>query len=110
MVLYLDYDGVVHPDEVYLDAHNRIYLRGESTLFEHAALLEATLAPYPQLRIVLSTSWVRMKGFDRACKRLHQALRERILGATWHSRFAQDDQLLRIPTKPATDSTLNRPP
>lgn len=94
MVLYLDYDGVLHPDEVYLDAHNRVYLRGEGTLFEHAALLEAMLAPFPQLRIVLSTSCVRMKGFDRAWKRLPQALRERIIGATWHGRFTQDDQLL----------------
>ena len=94
MLLYLDYDGVLHPDAVYLDARNRVYLRGEDMLFEHATLLEALLAPYPLLKIVLSTSWVRIKGFDRACRRLPQALRERVIGATWHSRFMQDGQLL----------------
>lgn len=93
MLLYLDYDGVLHPDTVYLDARNRVYLRGYGTLFEHAALLEALLAPYPLLRIVLSTSWVRVKGFDRARRRLPQGLRERVIGATWHSRFMQDDSL-----------------
>ena len=93
MLLYLDYDGVLHPDEVYLDDRNRVYLRGYGTLFEHAALLEALLAPYPLLKIVLSTSWVRIKGFDRARRRLPQGLRERVIGATWHSRFMQDDHL-----------------
>lgn len=93
MLLYLDYDGVLHPDEVYLDAHNRVYLRGEGKLFEHAALLEALLAPYPMLKIVLSTSWVRLKGFDRARGRLPQGLRERVIGATWHSRFLRDDHM-----------------
>lgn len=56
MLLYFDYDGVLRPDEVYLDARNRVDLRGEGTLFEHAALLEALLAPYPLLKIVPSTS------------------------------------------------------
>jgi len=94
MLLYLDYDGVLHPDAVYLDARNQVYLRGYGTLFEHAALLEALLAPYPLLKIVLSTSWVRIKGFDRARRRLPQGLRERVIGATWHSRFMQDHQML----------------
>ena len=70
-----------------------MYLRGDGALFEHAALLEVLLAPYPLLKIVLSTSWVRMKGFDRARRRLPQGLRDRVIGATWHSRFKQDDSL-----------------
>lgn len=37
MLLYLDYDGILHPDAVYLDTRNRVYQRGKGTLFEHAA-------------------------------------------------------------------------
>nr|WP_283255917.1 HAD domain-containing protein [Dyella humicola] len=94
LVLYLDFDGVLHHDDVWLDWRNRPYLRGPGTLFEYAERLVHILAPYPQVDIVLSTSWVRVKRFGYACKRLPPALRRRVIGATWHSRFALDDELV----------------
>jgi hypothetical protein len=57
-------------------------------LFEHAALLARCMAPYPALRIVLSTSWVRVfRGVQKAARRLPPELRARVVGATFHSRM-----------------------
>ena len=41
--------------------------------------------PYPEVRIVLSTSWVLRYGCMRTARRLPAGLRERIVGATFHS-------------------------
>lgn len=87
-VLYLDFDGVLHPDEVYRYVkapHIRLNAPGHQ-LFEHAPLLEHLIEPYPALRIVLSTSWVRAFDFHRARKRLPAALKGRVVGATYHTR------------------------
>lgn len=92
-VLYLDFDGVLHSDDVGRDWHGQPYLRGQGSLFEYSDRLIVALNPYPELKIVLSTSWVRILGFAHARERLPQELRERVIGATWHSRFENDDQL-----------------
>lgn len=89
-ILYLDFDGVRHHYGVYLDERNRAILRGMGSLFEYAGRLEVVLVSYRQVRIVLSTSWLRTKGFDRSCRRLPLELRERVVGATWHSAFEKD--------------------
>lgn len=83
--LFLDYDGVLHPDAVYRVRGEIVLQRDGHTLFECSPLLIEALAPHPDIRIVLSTSWVRVLGFNKACKRLPQTLRERVIGATWHS-------------------------
>ncbi|CAJ91971.1 hypothetical protein E6A55_04175 [Cupriavidus necator H16] len=89
MILFLDYDGVLHPDAAYL-VNGRPELRAAGTLFMWAPILEEILAPYPQVRIVLSTSWVRvLKSFSRARAYLPAALQARVIGATWHSAMAQ---------------------
>ena len=89
LVLYLDYDGVLHHEHVVRHPRHGIYLAAprEFTLFQHAALLEALLQPYPDVRIVLSTSWVRVLSYSRAVKRLPPGLRERVIGATYHSHM-----------------------
>ena len=89
LVLYLDYDGVLHHENVRRHPRRGIYLDAppEFTLFQHAALLEALLQPYPAVRIVLSTSWVRALGYSRAVKRLPAGLREKVIGATYHSNM-----------------------
>ncbi len=57
-VLYLDYDGVLHNDSVYRVRGQGIVIR-DGVLFEWAHYLVEALRPYPDIRIVLSTSWVR---------------------------------------------------
>lgn len=88
-ILYLDYDGVLHPADVRVSPSEprrpRVYARGQPTdrpLFEHLPLLERLLEPYPQVHIILSTSWVREFGYEFALEQLTPSLRERVIGAT----------------------------
>lgn len=89
MILFLDFDGVLHPDQVYL-VHGRPVLRDEGHLFMWTPLLEDALNPLPDVQIVLSTSWVRELNFKRASNFFPEALRRRIIGATWHSKMAEE--------------------
>lgn len=95
VLVYLDFDGVLHHDAVYWSPKKGIHIRVPgATLFEWSHILEQLLAPFPDVRIVLSTSWVRVKSFDFARKQLPHSLRERVVGATFHrremSKFAFD--------------------
>jgi len=94
MVLYLDFDGVLHRDAVYRAPGRGIYIR-DGALFEWAHFLEALLHPWPELRIVLSTSWVRELGYDRARSYLPVALAARVTGATFHRRIHGPTRELR---------------
>ncbi len=84
MILFLDYDGVLHPDAAFMTKRG-IELRGPGELFMWAPILENLLAECPQIQIVLSTSWVRVLGFRAAKKRLPDSVQDRVIGATWHS-------------------------
>lgn len=87
-VLYVDFDGVLHHENVLWHPRRGVYAGPPGfTLFEHAALLDELLAPYPEVSIVLSTSWVRTYGCSGAAKRLPAGLRDRVLGATFHSQM-----------------------
>jgi len=86
-VLLLDFDRVLHPDEVYLQ-YGRPVLRARSELFMWAPRLESALAKYPEVRIVLSTNWAREFGYARVRKALPTGLQARVIGATWHSGMA----------------------
>lgn len=88
-ILYLDYDGILHPADVRVTREAplqpRVYLRGEPSdqpLFRYMSLLELLLAPYTELRIVLATSWVRAFGYEFAIAQLSPGLQARVIGAT----------------------------
>lgn len=87
-LLFLDFDGVLHPDAVYLTRRG-IELRAEGELFMWAPLLNDALANHPDMQIVLSTSWARNLGFDRARRALPAVLRHQVIGATWHSAMGK---------------------
>ena len=89
LLLYLDYDGVLHHEKVLWHPKIGAYLSAPDgyVLFQHAELLERMLAPYPHVQIVLSTSWVRRYGCARSTKQLRPALRARVIGATFHSKM-----------------------
>jgi hypothetical protein len=88
VVLYLDFDGVLHHEDVWWHPRSGAFIKTPGyQLFEHMPLLEAALEPYPDVRIVLSTSWVRVRRFSRAVKRLSPSLRARVVGATFHTRM-----------------------
>lgn len=87
-VLYLDFDGVLHHSDVRWRPRIGAFLKvADYFLFEHASLLEVMLRPHPDLAIVLSTSWVIRYGCAKAAKRLPSGLRERVVGATFHSEM-----------------------
>ena len=95
MILFLDFDGVLHPNEVYLSKSSLVELRGEGSLLMHVPVLERLLAPYPQVRIILSTSWVRTVGFDNTIRHMQKliprsSLFKHIAGATWHAKMVKD--------------------
>lgn len=88
MVLFLDFDGVLHADSVYKLPKKPIELRAPGALMMHAPVLEAVLDeldPDGKVGIVLSTSWVRFLGFSKSLKKMTPGLRSRVKGATWHS-------------------------
>lgn len=89
MILFLDFDGVLHPDAVFLGRAGP-QLRGEGELFMWADVLDRELQAFPELKIVLSTSWVRNLGFARAKKRLPSSVQARIVGSTWHSSMGKE--------------------
>ena len=87
MILFLDFDGVLHPDSAYL-VKGRPTLKGKGGLFMWAPLLIKTLADFPEIQIVLSTSWARELSFNRARRWLPKELRARVVGSTWHSAMS----------------------
>jgi hypothetical protein len=70
MVLFLDFDGVLHPDPC-----------PATRLFEHAGALADALAP-TSAQIVLSTSWRSLHPVEMLKGRLPPALAQRVIGAT----------------------------
>ena len=113
-ILYLDYNGVLHDSLVMRNRKRGLYLaKSDKTFFEWMPILDELLAPVEDLKIVLSTSWVRAVDFDTAKYELSPALRERVIGSTFHhpgltqsvfdtmprGQQIVDDVLRRQPTK-----------
>jgi hypothetical protein len=72
VILFLDYDGVLHPDPC-TDA---------GRLFEHAPRLAQVLDAFPGVGVVLSTSWRTMRTERELLDPLPPSLRQRVLGFT----------------------------
>lgn len=88
LIVYLDYDGVLHHENVRVSNKTGPFLLAPEryTLFQHAELLAALLEPYPEVQVVLSTSWAVRYGVTAATKRLPESLQWRVIGGTFHSR------------------------
>jgi hypothetical protein len=85
-LLYLDFDGVLHPADVWHDAERGPTLASHlrhHRLFEHAQLLADLIAIRPDIRIVLATSWVRVYGLDAALSVLPKTLRVRVVDSVY---------------------------
>jgi len=72
LILFLDYDGVLHPDPC-PDA---------ARLFENAERLARVLEEFPEVGIVLSTSWRNVRSETELLEPLPEILRHRVLGVT----------------------------
>lgn len=99
MILFLDFDGVLHHENVTLKRCHpvaRRYLKPNESrflthdgklaegknLFEHADRLAATLAPFPEVRIVISSTWREHFRPDKILSFLPLALAGRVIGHT----------------------------
>ncbi len=116
-VLFLDFDGVLHPSEVYRNPKTgRVYLgegmadHGAHQMFEHADLLARLLDQSGvDVEIVLSTSWVRaLKSFNKAKKQLPVELQKRVTGATWHSKLEGELGYRDLYSAPFTFANMSR--
>ena len=91
--LYLDFDGVLHPDEVYRRRDGTIFVKNvpgmEAHLFMWAQGLVKCMANR-DVQVVLATSWVKALGFQRALSRLPEGISSRVAGSTYHSSNRQD--------------------
>ncbi len=72
MILFLDYDGVLHPDPC-MDPRR---------LFENAPRLTVLLEEFPEVGVVLSTSWRNVRTEAEVLDPLPAPLRARIIGCT----------------------------
>lgn len=72
MILFLDFDGVLHPDPCF----------DTGRLFEHAALLVKALADFGEVCVVLSTSWRTSKSLEALTEPLPAELQVRVIGTT----------------------------
>lgn len=99
LVLYLDFDGVLHHENVRISNKQGPFLLAPERyrLFQHSELLAELLKPHPQVRIVLSTSWAVRYGVSGAANRLPPELRSRIIGGTFHNRYMRKDEFLQTP-------------
>lgn len=87
-VLYLDFDDVLHGDGLINPL--RPETRGQ-ILVESVPILVRLLEPYPDLKLVLSTSWVRQLALTRARKALPPSLRKQVIGAIYHGRHMREE-------------------
>lgn len=97
-ICYLDFDGVLHDESVWLRADHTIFISTPGRrLFEWEDILIDLLEPYPDVKIVLSTAWVRARSFSYAKRRLNKSLQQRVIGATFHSRLMIAKEFAALP-------------
>ena len=97
-ICYLDFDGCLHDDSVFWSPKKGIYIKTPGrALFEWEHILEELLAPHPDVKIVLSTSWVRVRSFNYAKNQLSKSLQSRVIGATFHRQYMRGDDFSLLP-------------
>ena len=85
MILFLDYDGVMHPDPC----------REAWRLFENAPRLAQALDAFPEVGIVMSTSWRNRRPVPELLAPLPEPLSRRVIGLTPNfGEFAVEPQLV----------------
>ncbi|WP_175424728.1 HAD domain-containing protein [Pseudoduganella umbonata] len=108
-ICFLDFDGVLHPDEVYYKPGKGIFIvNSKHALFAWTSILSELLEPHPDVRIVLSTSWVPMRSYLFAKSRLPPDLQARVIGATYNSRVIHRSEFFLMRRGEQVLSFVNR--
>lgn len=93
-MLYLDLDGVVQHEAVLYDPRRGIYMSPAQVgrvLFEWVPILEEILQPFPDVALVLSSTWCIRPGYSKTLELLPSSLRSRFIGGTYHRRIHGTD-------------------
>jgi hypothetical protein len=87
--LFVDYDGALHRGRALLDEGGKISLDTGNPLFEFAPLLINLLEPWPEVKIVLTTSWLNKLSVEQVVSYLPLPLAKRVVGTTqgYKARF-----------------------
>jgi hypothetical protein len=80
--LYLGFSSVLHCGEGLLDTDGRVTLNSGRQPFENAHYLSDALAPYADLRLILTTNWATWLGDADTIALLPIELRQRVVGTT----------------------------
>ena len=81
--LFVDYDGTLHVGNALLDTRTGdVILDSGRQLLEFAPLLADMLEPYPEVEIVLTTSWLHTLPLEQVVSYLPQALARRVVDTT----------------------------
>lgn len=97
-VCYLDFDGVLHRESILIRRGRRFFVAmPDCHLFEWEGILREILEPHPDVKIVLSTSWVRARSFTYAKQCLHPAIQARVIGSTFHRRWMDSEEFSTLP-------------
>jgi len=80
--LFLNFGGVLNIGHGLVDHNGFITLDSGRPLFEYAAYLVDVLAPWPQVQIIVTTSWLRTLGAEKTIALLPDELRRRVVGTT----------------------------
>lgn len=71
LILFLDFDGVLHPEGV-----------GEDLHFVHLTNLEAVLREFPSVQVVVSSAWRLDMPLEELQQKFSQDIRARVIGVT----------------------------
>lgn len=100
MILFLDFDGVLHHYDVILDMDDGTrhpVSRRPERLFSWATELSEALIPFPDVSLVLSTKWVWWFGLPYCRSAMPPSLSARVIGATWEGSWAMPEGWIHLP-------------
>ncbi|OAJ55978.1 hypothetical protein A6V36_30435 [Paraburkholderia ginsengiterrae] len=83
--LYLSYGGVLNIGHGLMDDSGVVTLDSGRMLFEFAPYLVEVLAPWPQVQIIVTTSWLQSLGAGKTIALLPDQLRHRLVATTLHT-------------------------
>lgn len=93
MIIYLDFDGVLHgADELALDENCRFI--SNPKLFEYVPILEEILHPAPNAKIVVSSDWARLLDDANLVRILGQNLGNRFIGVVEQRGSSRSEEIL----------------
>jgi hypothetical protein len=80
--LFLNYGGVLNVGHDTVDESGIVTLDSDRALLEFAPYLIDILAPRPQIRIIVTTSWLQTLGAETTIALRPEQLRRRVFGTT----------------------------